>query len=267
MAKFRNYLKMNKDINIDAVLNLAVEAGAAILKVYNDPSSDFNIELKQDNSPLTIADKISHDIIFQGLTMLYPHIPVLSEEGKDIPYEERKNWDYYWCVDPLDGTKEFIKRNGEFTVNIALIHNHLPVFGVIYIPVQNLLYFGDDSMGSWKKVPGEQAIAIKAEKKDKDWTALGSRSHADTDEEFVISRYPVTKLIMAGSSLKFCLIAEGKAQLYFRKGPTMEWDTAAGQAIACFAGCSMKLMSGETMHYNKPSLLNSSFLCMVDNSI
>ncbi len=255
------------DIAVDRVLDIAVEAGKAILTVYNDPKQDFHITHKADSSPLTAADKISHEIIFEGLTKLYPQITILSEEGKDIPYKERKNWEYYWCVDPLDGTKEFIKRNGEFTVNIALIRNNVPVFGVIYIPTQNLLYYGDKATGSWKQTPGQTPIQIKADTSASDWIAVGSRSHSDADENLVLGKYPIVDFIAIGSSIKFCLIAEGKAHIYFRKGPTMEWDTAAGQAIANFSGCTVETLSGQPLPYNKPSLLNDSFLCKVNTNV
>ncbi|WP_428329415.1 3'(2'),5'-bisphosphate nucleotidase CysQ [Mucilaginibacter sp.] len=257
---------MINNIETQQILDIAVEAGKAILAVYNDPKQDFNITKKEDSSPLTIADKISHEIISDGLVKLYPNIPVLSEEGKDIPYADRKDWEYYWCVDPLDGTKEFIKRNGEFTVNIALMHNNVPVFGVIYIPVQDLLYYGDKDSGSYKQVPGQAPIQIRADKRAADWVAVGSRSHADAEEEAVLDKYPITEFIAVGSSVKFCMIAEGKAHFYFRKGPTMEWDTAAGQAIANFSGCTVETLAGKALPYNKPSLLNGSFLCRVKHN-
>jgi 3'(2'), 5'-bisphosphate nucleotidase len=250
-------------MNIDPILDIAVAAGHAIMAIYNDPAMDFNITFKGDSSPLTIADKVAHDIIYNGLIKLHPAIPVISEEGKNTPYEERKNWDHYWCVDPLDGTKEFIKRNGEFTVNIALIHNNVPVLGVIYIPAQNLLYYADSVSGSWKKTPGGKAMQIKADKRSADWIAVGSRSHSDSDENDLLKQYPVVEFIAIGSSIKFCLIAEGKAHIYYRKGPTMEWDTAAGQAIANFSGSTVEMLSGQPFLYNKPSMLNDSFLCKV----
>jgi 3'(2'), 5'-bisphosphate nucleotidase len=254
---------MDIKIDIDPILNIAIEAGKAILKVYTDPEQDFSITLKDDASPLTIADKISNDIICNGLRKLHPDIPIISEEEKNIAYETRKDWEYFWCVDPLDGTKEFIKKNGEFTVNIALIHKQTPVLGIIYIPVTELLYFADSATGSWKQIAGEAPISIKADKKEVGWTAVGSRSHSDADEDALLSRYPVVDFIAVGSSIKFCMIAEGKAQIYFRKGPTMEWDTAAGQAIVTYAGCTVETLTGEPLPYNKPSLLNSSFLCKI----
>jgi 3'(2'), 5'-bisphosphate nucleotidase len=249
-------------IDINAILAIAVDAGKAILTVYNE--EDFEVSVKTDSSPLTKADKIANDLICRELKRLYPTIPIISEEGKSIPYGERKNWKVYWCVDPLDGTKEFIKRNGEFTVNIALIQNQMPVLGVIYIPVQNLLYYGSEASGSWKQSPGEYPIQIKAINKNAEWTAAVSRSHADGEEKAILKDYPIVNFIAVGSSLKFCLLAEGKAQIYLRTGPTMEWDTAAGHAIILFSGCHINTLSGKAMLYNKESLLNEGFLCKVD---
>jgi 3'(2'), 5'-bisphosphate nucleotidase len=249
-------------IDVNAILEIAVEAGKAILTVYNE--DDFEVSTKTDSSPLTKADKIANELICRELKRLYPTIPIISEEGKSIPYEERKNWEVYWCVDPLDGTKEFIKRNGEFTVNIALIQNQIPVLGVIYIPVQNLLYYGIETSGSWKQTPGENPIQITAINKNDEWTAAVSRSHADGEEKAILSDYPIANFIAVGSSLKFCLLAEGKAQIYLRTGPTMEWDTAAGHAIILFSGCHINTLSGKAMLYNKESLLNEGFLCKVD---
>jgi len=253
---------ISENIDIQAILDLAVAAGEAILTVYNREEG-FEVETKSDASPLTIADKMANDIICAGLKKLYPAIPIISEEGKSIPYEDRKDYDYFWCVDPLDGTKEFIKKNGEFTVNIALIEGQMPVLGVIYIPVQNILYYGSQIIGSWKQLPGEAPQQLRAVN-TASWTAAVSRSHADGNEKEILSQYPVTNSIAVGSSLKFCLLAEGKAQIYLRTGPTMEWDTAAGHAISLFSGCNVSTLSGKPMLYNKESLLNEGFLCKVD---
>lgn len=252
---------MNK-IAIESILNIVVEAGKAILEVYNDPSQDFQITSKKDHSPLTAADQVSHEIIVKGLTALYPEIPVLSEEGAEIAYEVRKDWKQYWCVDPLDGTKEFISRNGEFTVNIALMENNEPVMGVIYCPVLNVIYYGSLDKGSFKMIPGAEPEPIFVSKETSNWTAIGSRSHADQGEEEILKQFPVTQKLSIGSSLKFCLIAEGRANIYYRKGPTMEWDTAAGQAIAVSAGARMLNALKEKFCYNKPTLLNPGFFCL-----
>jgi 3'(2'), 5'-bisphosphate nucleotidase len=251
-------------LDIPALAALAVQGGKAILSVYADTELFSSVTLKEDDSPLTIADQQSHHIIAQGLADLYPHIPLLSEEGLAIPYEERRSWEYYWCVDPLDGTKEFIGRNGEFTVNIALIHRDTPIFGLIYVPVQDLLYYGDRT-GSFKQVPGQSAVPIQVDRHAREWIALGSRSHADASESGYLDSFPVSSIKSAGSSLKFCLIAEGTAHIYYRKGPTMEWDTAAGHAIAKFSGAIFTTPEGEPFVYNKRSLTNGSFVCRIPN--
>ncbi|MFD1629179.1 3'(2'),5'-bisphosphate nucleotidase CysQ [Pseudopedobacter beijingensis] len=249
-------------INITELLEIAKEAGKGILDIYNKPLEELEISLKADSSPLTIADKISHDIIVNGLEKLFPFIPILSEEGKDIPYDTRKNWEYYWCIDPLDGTKEFINKNGEFTVNIALIHNNIPVLGIIYLPVVNTIYYGSSETGSWK-ISKEKPERLEADIHATEWISIGSRSHASTEEAGLLSKYPVVRSVSAGSSLKFCMIAEGKAHIYYRHGPTMEWDTAAGHAIAINSGANVTHLDGSEFTYNKPSLLNQSFLCKI----
>jgi 3'(2'), 5'-bisphosphate nucleotidase len=251
-------------IDIQKINEIAISAGKGILEVYHDPNADFQITSKSDDSPLTAADRVSHQIIVSALQEAYPDIPVISEEGKDIPYEQRKDWQYYWCVDPLDGTKEFIKRNGEFTVNIALIHIDTPVLGVIYVPVQNVLYYASEADGARKRSAKGETIILKTVRPDSDWVAVGSRSHASEEDEKVLAHYPVTSAISVGSSLKFCMVAEGKAQIYYRHGPTMEWDTAAGHAIAHFSGAQVTRPDGSPFIYNKPSMLNGSFLCLVD---
>lgn len=247
---------------IEPILDIAVKAGAAVMWVYNE-NAEPDIQLKEDNSPLTLADKISHEIIFSGLTKLYPGIPILSEEGAAIDFEIRKEWEYYWCVDPLDGTKEFIKRNGEFTVNIALIHKNLPVLGVIFVPCMNTLYFGSDK-GSFKQRLGENPVSIKADSGSQEWVSVGSRSHSVANESGFLQQYPISRHETAGSSIKFCLIAEGKAHIYYREGPTMEWDTAAGHAIAGFSGAIMETDQFQPFLYNKENLRNGGFVCRVE---
>lgn len=250
------------NINIDYVCNLAIEAGKGIMEVYNDHNQDFDISYKSDHSPLTKADKIAHKIIMQGLSSQYSSIPILSEEGRSIPYNERKKWPLYWCVDPLDGTKEFIKKNGEFTVNIALISNDKPILGIIYQPTSDVLYFGASNIGSWKKNGNTAPIKIHAQN-SKEWVSVGSRSHNSDEENNIILNFPIKRKISVGSSLKFCFIAEGLAQVYCRVGPTMEWDTAAGQAIAENAGAIMTQIDGKSFLYNKTNLLNPGFICKV----
>ncbi|MBN2439753.1 MAG: 3'(2'),5'-bisphosphate nucleotidase CysQ [Spirochaetales bacterium] len=275
---------MDFDTYISATIIAALEAGKAIIKVYE---SDFSVEYKADSSPLTLADKQAHTIIKEYLTTGDDVFPVLSEEGRCIPFEERKNWEMLWIVDPLDGTKEFVNRNGEFTVNIALIQKTKPVLGVIYSPVLDKLYFGCKGKGAYviteasnrfssisgvKEIPIEtiieyaQKLPIKNKKgNNTTLTIIASRSHFSGEtEEYVNSlkeSYSNIELISAGSSLKMCLIAEGKAHIYPRFAPTMEWDTAAGQAIVEASGGRVVLHdSEEKLAYNKENLLNPWFI-------
>ena len=230
------------------------------MKVYESP--DFGVEHKEDDSPLTRADKEAHLIIAKGLEAMQLPYPLLSEEGAHEEYETRKSWDTFWCVDPLDGTKEFIKRNGEFTVNIALIHQNYPILGVIYVPVFDTLYFADKN-GAFKKEGANASQLLKvANQKTGDLVAFGSRSHSAEEEERVLKLFGVKELIGKGSSLKFCEVAEGNANVYFRLKPTMEWDTAAGQAIVEQAGGLVLNLDQKRFSYNKESLRNSSFLCL-----
>ncbi|MBL0712152.1 MAG: 3'(2'),5'-bisphosphate nucleotidase CysQ [Desulfosarcina sp.] len=260
----------------------SLEAGQAILEVYQ---SDFAVEQKADKSPLTLADRRSHEIIVSPLEKM-DH-PILSEEGKSIPYEERRQWNTFWLIDPLDGTKEFIKRNGEFTVNIALIDNQRPVLGVIYVPVTDTLYFGTSSHGAYKvdearaacrnamadETESHQAIDRLTGRSNKlprptdeprPFTIVGSRSHSTPEVERIVDEhkriYGSVDFISAGSSLKICMVAEGRADLYPRTGPTMEWDTGAGQAIAQAAGAEVvEFHSRVPLLYNKENLLNPWF--------
>lgn len=245
---------------IENVVHIAELAGQAILNIYNS-GNKIHVSLKEDHSPLTIADKASNEIITKGLMELFPDIPILSEEGASVAYETRKDWKYYWCVDPLDGTKEFIYRRDDFTVNIALMHNNHPVLGIIVAPVYNAIYYGSAATGSWLKKDGKPWKQLLVDKQAKDWIAIGSRSHASEEEQAVLASYPVITTIAAGSSLKFCRIAEGAAHIYYRHGPTMEWDTAAGQAIAEGSGAIMTSADGSSFLYNKELLLNGSFIC------
>ena len=227
-------------------IDAALHAGADILSIYNDPASDFEIEKKADNSPLTIADRKAHETI-TGYLNATP-FPVLSEEGKHLPYTERCGWDSLWIVDPLDGTKEFIKRNGEFTVNIAWVSHSVPVMGVIYLPVKQELYFAEEHIGAYKlsgitsrgDVSLEELMAsatrLPAEAARDKFVIVASRSHLTPETESYIEemkrQHAEVELISSGSSIKICLVAEGKADVYPRFAPTMEWDTAAGHAVA-----------------------------------
>jgi len=264
---------------IPALLRISRDAGKAILGVYG---SDFAVEHKDDRSPLTLADRRSHEVITEGLlSLLDLRLPVLSEEGKNIPYEERRSWDLFWLVDPLDGTKEFIKRNGEFTVNIALIQRGNPLLGIIYIPVKDTFYFGAQGLGSYRLDSSEMLspaslettlgaatrlpLAPHVTPHPSPFTVVGSRSHMSTETEQFINTQEAAHgkiaFISAGSSLKFCLVAEGKADVYPRFAPTMEWDTAAGQAIVEQAGGSvLRADTGRPLIYNKENLLNPGFI-------
>jgi 3'(2'), 5'-bisphosphate nucleotidase len=254
-------------IDINKVCNIAKAAGQAILSVYD---GDHAVEYKDDKSPLTAADKASHEVIIAGLQKHFPEIPILSEEGADIPYEERKGWSRFWCVDPLDGTKEFIKRNGEFTVNIALIEDGHPVAGVVYVPVQDKLYWGAVGEGAWVETESlkltadsysqAQEIRVREIDHEKGLTVVMSRSHPSPDLEAYLKNIKVAEAMPVGSSLKLCVVAEGLADIYPRLGPTMEWDTAAGHAVVEAAGGTVKQPNGEALVYNKENLLNPYFI-------
>ena len=267
-------------------IQAAIAAGNAIKEIYH--SEDFGVEYKSDKSPLTLADQKSHEIIMDALEEF--DIPILSEEGKDTPYSQRKDWERFWIVDPLDGTKEFIKRNGEFTVNIALIEKTSPVLGIIFVPDRDTLYFAGQGLGAYKLENGPfselQGARTDSEKKagllldqimaqstrlpvkDPQRTSLtivGSRSHKNAELEAYVEAkrkaFGNVEFISAGSSLKICLVAEGRADLYPRLGPTMEWDTAAGQAIAENAGARIyQYDTREPLVYNKTDLHNPWFI-------
>jgi 3'(2'), 5'-bisphosphate nucleotidase len=267
-------------------IQAAIAAGNAINQVYH--SEDFGVEYKSDKSPLTLADQKSHEIIMNVLTEF--DFPILSEEGKDTPFAQRKDWERFWVVDPLDGTKEFIKRNGEFTVNIALIKNSRPVLGTIFVPDRNTLYFAGQDLGAYKLEDGpfNQMLITQADSKEdvRDFlnqiigqsiklpvidpqravlTIVGSRSHKTAELEAYVEEKRKThgevEFISAGSSLKICLVAEGRADVYPRLGPTMEWDTAAGQAIAEYAGASVyQYDTSKPLIYNKEDLHNPWFI-------
>ena len=253
---------MNGQIEEQKIIAIAKSAGNAILEIYNHADFSKVVDFKGDDSPLTLGDKASHEVIMKELGALHPEIPIISEEGKDIPYEKRKDYEIFWLIDPLDGTKEFIKRNGEFTVNIALIANGQPVFGVVHVPTLNLTYYGGTQMGAYV-IDNGHSRPITVNNKQTDRVAVRSKSHASPEEEEVLARYQATESISRGSSLKFCMVAEGKADIYYRHGPTMEWDTAAGQAVVEAAGGKVFVgTSDQVFTYNKESLLNSSFLCL-----
>jgi 3'(2'), 5'-bisphosphate nucleotidase len=249
-------------MNIELLKEIAVEAGNEILKIYHDEALSKEIENKEDNSPLTLADKASNRVIVSSLSKSFPEIPILSEEEKHVEYAERSNWNKFWLVDPLDGTKEFIKKNGEFTVNIALIENGYPVLGIIYAPVLETLYIGIVSEKTAIKIDksGIKTV-LTVNHKSGSRIAVGSRSHSSQEEADLLKTYDVVDTISVGSSLKFCMVAEGKADIYYRHGPTMEWDTGAGQAIVEASGGTVtNMQTQKRFQYNKENLLNGSFL-------
>lgn len=256
-----------------SAINASLKAGEEILKVYD---SDFAVEQKDDKSPLTLADKSAHNAIVEILKD--SNIPILSEEGKSIDYSERKQWEYFWMVDPLDGTKEFVKRNGEFTVNIALIHKQRSILGVIYVPVIKTLYFAAENVGCYKsniQNPISDLVSlqelIKSSSKlplevgNKKFTVVASRSHLSEETQMFIdglkTAHKEVDFISSGSSIKLCLVAEGSANVYPRFAPTMEWDTAAGQAICEISGKKvLDYTTNQNLLYNKPNLLNNWFI-------
>lgn len=255
---------MAKGVDIQAIVNISKKAGQEILKIYHDSNFSQVVDYKADDSPLTMADKAAHAVIASELEKLTPEIPIISEEGSNVTYEERKDYEYYWLVDPLDGTKEFIKRNGEFTVNIALIHRNKPVLGVIFVPVTDTTYLGNVlEQKAYKQVGTTTSQIIEVRQAQSPIVAVRSKSHAATEEEEILNRYKATESISVGSSLKFCMVAEGKADVYYRHGPTMEWDTGAGQAVVEAAGGKVYEGTGpKPFGYNKASMLNGSFLCL-----
>jgi 3'(2'), 5'-bisphosphate nucleotidase len=233
-------------------------AGAAILRVYEGA---FAVEHKLDDSPLTLADLESQRIILEGLSGLTPDVPILSEESAQAPWEERRHWRELWVVDPLDGTREFVKRNGEFTVNIALVVDHEPVLGIVSAPARGLLYWGASAVGAFAHHADAPEAAIRVMPAKRPLRVVGSRSHASRDTSAYLSRIGEHVLTGVGSSLKFCLIAEGKADLYPRFGPTSEWDTAAGQALLEAAGGGVTRLDGRRLRYNcRESLINGDFV-------
>lgn len=258
-----------KDL-LDIAIQASEEASKEILEVYH--SENFETELKGDNSPLTQADKRAHLCIERHLKET--GIPILSEEGKNIPYEERKNWKQFWMVDPLDGTKEFIKRNDEFTVNIALIEDQQPILGVLSVPVTGIVYYAAKGLGAFKKVAdhrqpvtgNRQLVADNQEQlATGNWQpvtkVVASRSHMNDETKDFIAKLGSTEVVAAGSSLKFMLLAEGKADIYPRFGPTMEWDTAAAHGILLELGLHVVTTDSNTeLVYNKENLLNPYFI-------
>ncbi|MDH5631681.1 MAG: 3'(2'),5'-bisphosphate nucleotidase CysQ [Gammaproteobacteria bacterium] len=250
------------EVLADEVARIAEGAGKRIRDIYQQ---EFDVEHKEDGSPLTMADHAANDFIIESLNKLGLGFPILSEESSSIPYEQRSGWETFWLVDPLDGTKEFVNRNGEFTVNIALINHGRPVIGVVHVPVSGVTYTGCENGGAFRIDPLGSAIEIRAGNfRGGPARVVGSRSHAGERLKTFIERYSAAyaqaELVSMGSSLKLCLVAEGEADVYPRFGPTSEWDTAAAHAVVSAAGGRVIDLDGNDLVYNKPDILNPFFL-------
>lgn len=251
-------------MDITRVVEIARKAGERILEIYHDPEMDWGVEAKADDSPLTIADKESHRVICEGLEKAFPDIPILSEESTSTEQEDRKGWDTFWLVDPLDGTKEFIKRNGEFTVNIALIENGKTTVGVVFVPVKDEMYYASKGNGAYLILESSEPQLLKTktfEKGQKGVKIVCSRSHQNEATLTFVEQFNKPELMPTGSSLKFMLVAKGDAHIYPRLGPTMEWDTGAAQCVVEESGGRVIQHPGDTpLLYNKESLLNPNFI-------
>lgn len=259
-------MKQTLEQILPGVVNIARDAGVEIMNVYN---RDFKVIQKEDDSPLTEADMAAHAAIDDGLEELCPDVPVLSEESGDIPFADRQRWQHYWLVDPLDGTREFIKRNDEFTVNIALIEGNAAILGVVYAPALDVCYYAAKGMGAFKQVGSGAAEPIKAlAAARKPVIVAGSRSHRGESLNQFLDNLGGYELIAMGSALKSCIVAEGRADIYPRLGLTSEWDTAAAQCIVEEAGGRVTDLQMQRLQYNtKDSLLNPHFFVFGDNSI
>jgi 3'(2'), 5'-bisphosphate nucleotidase len=249
----------------EALMPIVARAGAAIMRIYD---LGFTVQRKEDDSPLTLADLESQRVILEGLTEVTPDIPILSEESAQAPWDERKTWRELWVVDPLDGTREFVKRNGEFTVNIALVRDHEPVLGVVAAPALGLLYWGASGVGAFSHHRGAARVPIQVSPPQSPLRVVGSRSHASAETAGYLAGLGPHAMTGIGSSLKFCLVAEGKADLYPRFGPTSEWDTAAGQALLEGAGGHVTRPDGHRLRYNcRASVINGDFLAFSHPSV
>lgn len=247
------------------VVDQAREAGRRIMAIYG---TEFRVGVKDDRSPLTAADLAAHDCLVAGLDDLSTGYPVLSEESADLAEQDRKLWQTYWLIDPLDGTREFIKRNGEFTVNVALIHRHRPVLGVVHAPALGVTYFASEGCGAFRQEGDEDPVEIRVKNQCANPPrVVASRSHGTPELELYLSRLGQHERVPVGSSLKFCLVAEGRADIYPRMGPTSEWDTAAAQCVVEQAGGAVVDLDGLPLRYNAgPSILNPFFLAYGDKS-
>ena len=279
VTKFNSHIRMYSlmlDLQLlNAVNEIAIAAGSEILDVYNSEQA-IEVSTKQDDSPLTDADRRAHLLIVDRLSSLTPNIPLLSEESNAIDYSLRKSWQRYWLIDPLDGTKEFINRNGEFTVNIALIENGQSVAGVVHVPVTGISYFGGIGIGAWKQNINQldnevQLIVSQAMQENSGVRIVASRRHLgeqlDALVEKIENHFGKATLLSMGSSLKMCLLAEGSADIYPRMAPTSEWDTAAAHGILCAAGGEIVDLQFRPLRYNsKPELLNPFFIALADRT-
>jgi len=248
---------------LKSIIETSYLAGDKILEIYNDNNYKSSIEIKKDASPLTIADKASNSVIVDSLKKITNEIPILSEEEKEIDYSTRKKWNRFWLVDPLDGTKEFINRNGEFTVNIALIENNTPIMGIVYSPVKEKLWYGLKDHGSFIINNKQEPIKIsKKEPSNGTIKIVSSRSHANNEKlKNYLKQFKKYELVNMGSSIKMCLVADGTAHYYPRFGPTMEWDTGAAHAVVKYAnGNIYNIDTDEELNYNKENLLNPGFI-------
>lgn len=244
-------------IDQEQLIQLALAAGEAVMEIYAGP---VEVTAKEDQSPLTLADRRAHGMIEERLRELDPDTPLLSEEGREIPFAERRGWTRFWLVDPLDGTKEFIKKNGEFTINIALIEGGYPVWGVVNAPALGRCWFGGRGLGAYHMEGGTRTPITVRPRPEGGLTAVKSRSHPSAELEAFYSAIHIEKEVAVGSSLKFCVVAQGEADLYARLGPTMEWDTAAGQAVVEGAGGRVVTLDGHRLVYNKEELRNPHFI-------
>ncbi len=249
---------MLEEINLSNICNIAKDAGALVMEIYN---KDFTIEYKEDKSPLTEADLKANQFICTNLQKIYPQIPIMSEESKMVDFQTRKEWEYYWCIDPIDGTKEFIKKNGEFTINIALIHKNSPVLGVVYAPALDNLYYAKQGDGAYKN--GQKLPLQTNENPKEKLTVVASKSHLSSETQEFIDGLDTKNIeqVSIGSSLKLCMVAEGIADIYPRLAPTMEWDTAAADAIVRQSSkMTYQFNSDQPVVYNKENLLNPWFV-------
>lgn len=274
------FIELKQVVDVENVIKLAVAASKEIMEVYNSPQVDWSVEAKADSSPVTLADKRANAVICDGLMRIAPHIPIVSEENKQTGYDIRQNYEYCWCVDPLDGTKEFLKKTGEFTVNIALLKKHRPVMGVVLVPTTGVVYFSVEGAGAFKRENGTDTKlqALPYDPSATNMIVVASASHLSEETKDFVSGLKDPSFTQLGSSLKLVMVAEGKAHVYPRLAPTCEWDTAAAHAIVIEAGGSVKqagkcdnkgkaledwkaaVAKDEDVIYNKPDTLNPYFI-------